>query len=122
MFAAPAVVAACATGLREQHADTGPANSSASCSADSASANEASRRRKARIDRGEAILRESYDARKTLTGSVKGGVASGSQNPRIIPDFLASRRPTRVVARRIAGFVLRSAELEWPGMGPVQLT
>jgi hypothetical protein len=95
--AASTVVVTCAMGLRAQHADTGTANSSASCSAERASANEASRRRKARIERGEAILRESYDARKTLTGSVKGGVASGSQNPRIIPDFLASRRPTRVV-------------------------
>ena len=51
--------------------------------------------------RGGAILEESYDARKALTGSVKGGVASGSQNPRIIPDFLASRRPTRVVLLRL---------------------
>ena len=57
-------------------------------------------------------MRDSYDARKTLTGSVKGGVASGSQNPRIIPDFLASRRPTRVVLTRIAQFVLKNPELE----------
>lgn len=120
--AASTVVVTCAIGLREQHAETGTANNSASCSADRASANEASRRRKARIERGEAILRESYDARKTLTGSVKGGVASGSQNPRIIPDFLASRRPTRVVPDGLQDSCSEVPRWSGPARGPVQLT
>ena len=48
------------------------------------------------ISEAGAIVPRNYDARKALTGSVKGGLPSGSQNRRIIPVYLATVRLTRV--------------------------
>ena len=57
---------------------------------------------------GQPLLCPIYDARKTVTGSVNVGTASGSQIHRIIPVFWRRACPARVDGSRTAGFVLRS--------------